>query len=483
MLPGDRPGFALHERDGEPLCLIGGRGYYNQTWPADECIAEGVTREAAVAALSARASARRASAVFRGRAAHRAASGRLEGPGGACEASVRGMDYWALGHVHVRYAYPSFDDPKLVFSGCIQGRDIKETGERGVYCVTLEKGRPNRIEPVPTASVVWQRLDVDVEDCPNLPAVTDKIMRELFRENGKAHCEEMVSRITLRGATPLHAVLERPDVLADLRKHLNDSYPLFFCVCVGGRDHRCARQGGPAQGRAVPGCVFAGGRRAAKRPRPGGGVSAGRVSGKEHPAARVMRPVGGPAGRGGGGSGSLICSPRGRTMTRPYLEHIKITAFGALSNKAVGPFASGLNVVIGRNEAGKTTVASFVGGVLFGWEEAPGRAQHLQAGERRAVGLAVLLAAGRRGRSCRVRATPTACRGRLFGGRLDRETFKTMFSLTSGRAAHPAQHHRRDGEAAHGRVGHRRLARPCARLGAGAPGRVHPRARRASGTP
>ena len=39
----------------------------------------------------------------------------------------------------------------------------------------------------------------------------------------------MVSRITLRGATPLHAVLERPDVLADLRKHLNDSYPLFFC--------------------------------------------------------------------------------------------------------------------------------------------------------------------------------------------------------------------------------------------------------------
>ena len=31
MLPGDRPGFALVERDGQPLCLIGGRGYYNQT--------------------------------------------------------------------------------------------------------------------------------------------------------------------------------------------------------------------------------------------------------------------------------------------------------------------------------------------------------------------------------------------------------------------------------------------------------------------
>ncbi len=53
MLPGDRPGFALLERDGEPLCLIGGRGYYNQTWPTDECIAEGVTRAAAEQALAA----------------------------------------------------------------------------------------------------------------------------------------------------------------------------------------------------------------------------------------------------------------------------------------------------------------------------------------------------------------------------------------------------------------------------------------------
>lgn len=229
MLPGDRPGFALHERDGEPLCLIGGRGYYNQTWPADECIAEGVTREAAVAALSAE-HPRAAQAPFAVGVLHTGLHlDDLKAPVEPAKLLSAGMDYWALGHVHVRYAYPSFDDPKLVFSGCIQGRDIKETGERGVYCVTLEKGRPNRIEPVPTASVVWQRLDVDVEDCPNLPAVTDKIMRELFRENGKAHCEEMVSRITLRGATPLHAVLERPDVLADLRKHLNDSYPLFFC--------------------------------------------------------------------------------------------------------------------------------------------------------------------------------------------------------------------------------------------------------------
>ena len=140
-----------------------------------------------------------------------------------------GMDYWALGHIHMKYAVPSFDDPKLVFSGCIQGRDIKETGERGVCLVTLTEGAPNKVEFIPTASVVWQRIGVDVSDCANLPAISDKIMRALFHENGKAHCEEMVARITLEGYTSLHSVLNRPDVLSDMRKHINDSYPAFFC--------------------------------------------------------------------------------------------------------------------------------------------------------------------------------------------------------------------------------------------------------------
>ena len=129
----------------------------------------------------------------------------------------------------MKYAHPSFDDPRLVFSGCIQGRDIKETGERGCFAVTLEEGASPALEFVPTASVVWQRMDVDVADCANVAEVTDKIMRELFRVNGKAHCEEMCVRITLTGTTPLHAVFARPGVLEDLRKHINDGYPSFFC--------------------------------------------------------------------------------------------------------------------------------------------------------------------------------------------------------------------------------------------------------------
>lgn len=229
MFPGDKPGFALYERNGEPLCIIGGRGYYNQTWPADECIAAGVTREAGEQALR-ETHPEAGAAPFAVGLLHTGLH--LDPVKAPVEPSIllnAGMDYWALGHIHMKYAYPSFADPRLVFSGCIQGRDVKETGERGVYQVTLVEGGSTELEFIPTASVVWQRMRVDVSDCANLPDITDKIVRELFRENGKAHCEEMVARITLEGATPLHPMLKRPDVISELRKHINDAYPVFFC--------------------------------------------------------------------------------------------------------------------------------------------------------------------------------------------------------------------------------------------------------------
>lgn len=229
MLPADRPGFELFERDGEPLCLIGGRGYYSQAWPLDECIADGITRSAAEQALAAE-HPRAAQAPFAVGVLHTGLNlDPVKAPVEPRLLMSAGMDYWALGHIHMKHAYPSLDDPRLVFSGCIQGRDVKETGERGVYLVTLTEGAPNQLEFVPTASVVWQRMGVEVSDCDNLPGITDKIMRELFRQNSKAHCEQMIARITLEGATPLHALLKRPGVLADMRKHINDSYSEFFC--------------------------------------------------------------------------------------------------------------------------------------------------------------------------------------------------------------------------------------------------------------
>lgn len=120
---------------------------------------------------------------------------------------------------------------------------------------------------------------------------------------------------------------------------------------------------------------------------------------------------------------------------RRYLRIVRMDAYGAFSGKTVGPFGPGLNVVWGRNEAGKSTVASFVGGVLFGWED--GRAKRNTykplVAERAGALLFAQEGADRskdeelfRGRNAEGLQGP----GELVGD-IDKDTYGTMFSLTS----------------------------------------------------
>ena len=223
------PTFELFERDGEPLCLIGGRSYYAQAWPADEGIADGITRANAIGALK-EAHPDVADAPFSIGIIHTGLD--LDASKAATDENVllaQDIDYWACGHLHRHFVRPIVDDPRIVFPGCVQGRDIKESGERGCYLVELEEGVSPRLEFVPTASVAFHSLDVDVSNCRTLPDVERVVKVELFRENSHDFCSEMVAHVNLVGATDLHGYLRQPDVVANMRKHINDSCPGFFC--------------------------------------------------------------------------------------------------------------------------------------------------------------------------------------------------------------------------------------------------------------
>jgi DNA repair exonuclease SbcCD nuclease subunit len=152
----------------------------------------------------------------------------VKAPVNPAELRAAGMDYWALGHIHTPYIDDP-DDPRIAFSGCIQGRAMKDTGPRGVNVVTLREGRPNEVEFVPTASVVWEKVRFDVGECETLADIASAVRAELFARNGNDHCDEMIERIVLRGVTPLHAVLQQPGVLEDLRQEINESYDKFYC--------------------------------------------------------------------------------------------------------------------------------------------------------------------------------------------------------------------------------------------------------------
>lgn len=221
----DHPTFALYERNGEPLVMLGGRGYFNQAWPAGEDVSAGISRAEAVAALGEKA-------PFMVGILHTGLDiDPTRSPVDPRELLKRDVDYWACGHIHQQRLLPSADNPRIAFSGCPQGRAMNEVGEHGVLKVTLTQGAPNKVEFIPTAPVTWERTRLDISECSTIAEIHELITNAEFASNSRTRSQRMVFRFTLRGRTPLYRDLTE-QVLEDVRAALNDSYPFFFVDAI-----------------------------------------------------------------------------------------------------------------------------------------------------------------------------------------------------------------------------------------------------------
>lgn len=203
MFGSDGPGYVVYERDGEPVAIIAARGFSNQAPESD--IAEGMTRAAAEAACGVQV-------PFVVGMLHTGLwMDPYKAPTSEDVLYASGMDYWALGHIHKNFRFPkNAAETKIAFCGCAQGRDIKEAGDRGCYAVTLEEGVPNQLEFIACESVEWEQLRVDVSACAGAEDVLGACVRAMFDANSQVICEEMIARVTLVGATPLHGMRLRP---------------------------------------------------------------------------------------------------------------------------------------------------------------------------------------------------------------------------------------------------------------------------------
>lgn len=221
LLGATKPEFACFERDGKPLALIGGRGYYTQSWPSEENISEDISRETAMADLG-------VFAPFMIGILHTGLDIDVtRSPVNPKHLLKKDVDYWACGHVHQPRILPSKEDPRIVYSGCPQGRDMKEEGEHGVFKVTLTTDAPAEVEFIPTAKVAWQHVMLDVSECATISEVQEKIVSAEFAQNAETRCQRMIFRITLTGRSSLHEELTA-QVLEDMRAILNDGYPFFY---------------------------------------------------------------------------------------------------------------------------------------------------------------------------------------------------------------------------------------------------------------
>ena len=73
--------------------------------------------------------------------------------------TLKGYDYWALGHIHARRVLS--ERPWIVFPGNLQGRHPKESGAKGCTLVTVEDGAVAAVEHRAVDVLRWTTLEVD----------------------------------------------------------------------------------------------------------------------------------------------------------------------------------------------------------------------------------------------------------------------------------------------------------------------------------
>lgn len=138
------------------------------------------------------------------------------------ELQGKGYDYWALGHVHTREVLSS--EPWVVFSGCTQGRHIRETGAKGATLVTVESDKITAVEHHDLDVLRWALADVlatDADEDELLGRVRDLV------EAAAAEAEPrlLAVRLVVSGQTSLHRMLvaERERMLNELRGAVSDA--------------------------------------------------------------------------------------------------------------------------------------------------------------------------------------------------------------------------------------------------------------------
>ena len=119
----------------------------------------------------------------------------------------RGYDYWALGHVH------DFEvvcqDPLVIFPGNLQGRSIREQGEKGAVLVTVEDGRISH-ERIITDHARFAEIAVAVEADDDPAAILRRIEAGLEDIAGRMQGRPLALRIRLTGRSRFrHHLLAR----------------------------------------------------------------------------------------------------------------------------------------------------------------------------------------------------------------------------------------------------------------------------------
>lgn len=128
------------------------------------------------------------------------------------------FDYWALGHIHKRQMLHQ-EDPIIVYPGNIQGRNRKETGEKGCYYVRLSK-TASELSFTPLQSILFAEVTLDVTNCSEVHQV-EKVLSERL-EKLSASCPQLID-LTLTSRDQKIKQWESEQLLSEIVSIVNEA--------------------------------------------------------------------------------------------------------------------------------------------------------------------------------------------------------------------------------------------------------------------
>lgn len=128
------------------------------------------------------------------------------------------FDYWALGHIHKRQVLHT--DPYIVYPGNIQGRNRKETGEKGCFHVSLSQ-EGTSVSFVSLEAIQYQAMTLDVSNCTEIHQLEQHLQHAIktsFHES-----TPYLIDLHLTGETPKLMAWETEKYVAEIIELMNES--------------------------------------------------------------------------------------------------------------------------------------------------------------------------------------------------------------------------------------------------------------------
>ncbi|EMQ4905980.1 exonuclease SbcCD subunit D [Listeria monocytogenes] len=100
------------------------------------------------------------------------------------EISKKGFDYWALGHIHKRQLLA--ESPSIYYPGNIQGRNRKESGEKGSSIITLSE-TSTTIDFIGTSPIIWEEAVITLPENSEINAFYRETTKLLESYQGRSH--------------------------------------------------------------------------------------------------------------------------------------------------------------------------------------------------------------------------------------------------------------------------------------------------------